>query len=400
MLINQLLEKKLPSSSGRGVGGEGQIICTSKEFIMSIVTETQTTNNSSDSKKNFTHLITIHPLGFLYGSAGGFLNTNNLVGRSGRHFPPNSATLSGVFAYHYGDKSNELLSLQLAGAFWACNNDIQKLYVPTPMNCLVKDYQIQYLMSYQQDKWKIYQDGKWEIPPSDKFTPDTWINISDWDKLQNAKADITHIPVKTSPWKFNPHLHPELQKEERITQEGRLFLENAVQLNPDVCLVYLSNTELPSGWYRFGGEGHLVEIKCHPLRNPLKDLLNQPLNNAFSLITPALWGSNRFSYRAPNIDENNNLYWGKIKVNTILTQRPQTHRYRLGNRQEGHSDNQPKLLSRGRYAVPSGSIYLLEESLITNWEGLEESLFPSEGHYTMKRWGSALALPLKSAYEL
>jgi CRISPR-associated protein Cmr3 len=46
--------------------------------------------------KAFTHLLQITPLGLLYGSAGGFLSPENLVGRSGNKFPPSSATVSGL----------------------------------------------------------------------------------------------------------------------------------------------------------------------------------------------------------------------------------------------------------------------------------------------------------------
>jgi CRISPR-associated protein Cmr3 len=48
--------------------------------------------------KAFTHLLQITPLGLLYGSAGGFLSPENLVGRSGNKFPPSSATISGLYA--------------------------------------------------------------------------------------------------------------------------------------------------------------------------------------------------------------------------------------------------------------------------------------------------------------
>jgi CRISPR-associated protein Cmr3 len=44
----------------------------------------------------FNYLITVQPLGFLYGSAGAFLSPENLVGRSGAKFPPDAATLSGL----------------------------------------------------------------------------------------------------------------------------------------------------------------------------------------------------------------------------------------------------------------------------------------------------------------
>ena len=50
------------------------------------------------------YLITIAPLGLLYGSAGRFLSPENLVGRSGTHFPPSSATLSGLFAASYAEE--------------------------------------------------------------------------------------------------------------------------------------------------------------------------------------------------------------------------------------------------------------------------------------------------------
>lgn len=45
----------------------------------------------------FKYLITIHPLGLMYGSSGGFLSPENLVGRSREKFPPDAATLSGLF---------------------------------------------------------------------------------------------------------------------------------------------------------------------------------------------------------------------------------------------------------------------------------------------------------------
>ena len=44
----------------------------------------------------FKYLISINPLGFMYGSAGAFLSPENLVGRSGAKFPPEAATLSGL----------------------------------------------------------------------------------------------------------------------------------------------------------------------------------------------------------------------------------------------------------------------------------------------------------------
>lgn len=342
----------------------------------------------------FEYLITIKPLGFLYGSAGGFLSPDNLVGGSRTHFPPNAATLSGVFAHHFNGDQTILDNLQLAGPFWSYSEDKHNFFVPTPMNCLVINDKVKHLIAWNGQKWRTYND----VSPSDKFQDNTWICISDWDKLQKNNTNLSNISVYSKPWKFNPHLHPELNNEQRITQEGQLFLENAVQLNPDTCLTYLSNTEVDKGWYRFGGEGHIVEIESIPIKETVKQWLNQPLRTAFSLITPAIWGSNRFSFRAPKMNqETGQLYWGENQVKALLNQRPTPHRYRLGNRKEGHQKHQPKLLSRGRYAVASGSVYVLDKPLNSTWQNLEDSWFPREGYYSMKRWGCGLALPLESA---
>lgn len=197
-----------------------------------------------------------------------------------------------------------------------------------------------------------------------------------------------------------PHLHPRLQENQRTvaieSEQGSLFLENAVQLEPDACLVYLSNTEIPGGWYRFGGEGHMVELECLPMGEMAKNLLQQPLSNSFAIITPAVWGSNRLSYRAPQSNENaEDLAWDRWQIEALLTGRPVQMRYRLGNR-EGHQPHQPKLLSRGRYAVPAGSVYVLDEPLNRTWHEWDESWFPREG-YSYKRWGCGLALPLDCA---
>jgi CRISPR-associated protein Cmr3 len=71
--------------------------------------------------KAFTHLLQITPLGLLYGSAGGFLSPENLVGRSGNKFPPSSATVSGLYAQVNTEKAEKktwlLPDLCLAGPF-------------------------------------------------------------------------------------------------------------------------------------------------------------------------------------------------------------------------------------------------------------------------------------------
>ena len=358
------------------------------------------TNNLTPTQ--FQYLIVIKPLGLLYGSAGAFLSPENLVGRSGNSFPPSSATLSGVFAAHYGDGSKELSNLQLAGAFWAEIGNEQEFYVPTPRNCLVQDGKI-------GEEFITWTGDRWENPSkSGKTDQNTWISLSEWHKLQNQNGE--NPTVKKSPWKFAPHLHPRLESNERRVKrldendpnnEGTLFLENAVQLESQACLVYLSSIKLPSGWYRFGGEGHMVEIDCLPLANPAKTLLEQPLPRSFAIITPAIWGSNRLSYREPMVKQGEQYYsvWFpryKEDKKPILTHRPKPTRYRLGE-QVNHHPRQPKLLSRGRYAVPAGTVYVLDEALNDTWQSWSENWFPQEGHYCFKRWGCGLALPLESA---
>lgn len=368
---------------------------------MSVATANQSAN--TEVKPPLQYLVVIRPLGLLYGSSGRFLSPENLVGRSGVSFPPSAATVSGIFAQQLQNEPDLLNNLQLAGAFWAIDNGKDALnrpenfYVPTPLNCLVKEDKIQHVMSWRENQWQVYDQQKqqWTAPPNDKFDKGSWLNIRHWQDLESKPE------VKTTPWQFLPHLHPRLQATERVvdteSDRGSLFLENAVQLDPDACLVYLANTKIPDGWYRFGGEGHMVEIECLPLGETAQQLLNQPLQQSFALITPAIWGSNRLSYRAPQVDlDNDKLLWSDREVVALLTQRPQQMRHRLGNKKDNHQAHQPKLLSRGRYAVPAGSVYVLESALNQTWQQWDESLFPHEG-YSYKRWGCGLALPLDFA---
>ncbi|MEH1786645.1 type III-B CRISPR module-associated Cmr3 family protein [Nostoc sp.] len=365
-----------------------------------------------DSRPQFKYLIVIEPLGFLYGSAGKFLSPENLVGRSGSSFPPSAATLSGLFAASH--KDTEIRDLLLAGPFWAVTDELkeseQNFYVPTPRNYLAKDGEIKHKLTlvfqYTDEKGQnIYYwlDEKNESPV-DKFEGNTWLAINQWDKPKQ---------VKKAPWKFLPHLHPRLELDERrvVRQnenqevpQGSLFLENSVQMEPDTCLVYLSNTELESGWYRFGGEGHTVDVRCEAIADPILNLLNMPVGNSFALITPAVWGSNRLSYREPvylqkgdrqkytqdNPESNDQKVWS---VEALLTERPIPYRYRLGNR-DNQQHNQPKLLSRGRYAVPAGSVYVVKQPINLTWQEWPDDWFPKEGP-SLKRWGCGLALPLR-----
>jgi CRISPR-associated protein Cmr3 len=101
------------------------------------ITESPSPGETESKTPPFFYLVTIEPLGLLYGSAGRFLSPENLVGRSGSSFPPSAATLSGIFAASLPLK--DIWSLQLAGPFWAWNRNPQNFYVPTPLNCLVKE---------------------------------------------------------------------------------------------------------------------------------------------------------------------------------------------------------------------------------------------------------------------
>ena len=354
------------------------------------------------------YLIIIEPLGLLYGSAGRFLSPENLVGRSGTSFPPSTAAVSGLFAAKYGEAWMKRNDFYIAGAFWAKSEQPQNFYVPTPKNYLIKGEKIQHKLAWNVAE-KCWLDAEGESP-SDKFESGTWLSIQHWKPPENAeKASVEK--VEKAPWKFLPHLHPRLKEDERRVDEdrdrGSLFVENSVQLDPDACLIYLSSHKLEPGWYRFGGEGHMVNVRCKPIAPSTQALLNQPVGKHFALITHAVWGSNRLSYREPQYlckgdvqrhqpDIDDQAYDDAHKITgwsreALLTDRAVPFRYRLGNA-ENHQPNQPKLLSRGRYAVPAGSVYVLKESL-ESWQDWDLSWFPKEG-VSLKRWGCGLALPL------
>ncbi len=352
----------------------------------------------------FKYLIQIEPLGLLYGSAGRFLSPDNLVGRSGTSFPPSAAAVSGLFAASHGNAGVQ--ALQLAGAFWAKSAAPQNFCVPLPQNFTTEPKKGKILT---QETW---QDGEWKTvgeASTGKSDRGGWVAIDDWEKL--SKPTFAEVQVYADPWEFLPHLHPKLRADERRIVDpedggGSLFLENAVQLHPEVSLVYLSSITLDDGWYRFGGEGHMVNLTCHDLGDRTQTLLKQPVGECFATITPAVWGSNRLSYRMPmpmNRDRLNaessdspDAVWAGAQ---ILTDRPIPYRYRLGNRVDDDGNDvqehhQPKLLSRGRYAVPAGTVYALKQPLNQPWLNWPLDWFPREGP-SLKRWGCGLALPLK-----
>ena len=104
---------------------------------------------------------------------------------------------------------------------------------------------------------------------------------------------------------------------------------------------------------------------------------------SFALLTASVWGSNRFSSRYPEA-------WADFMVEDgLFTDRAQPFRYRLGG------EGSPKRLSRGRYAVPAGTVYITQKPM-ARWYDWPEDWFPKEGP-SLKRWGCGLALPLPSA---
>ena len=342
----------------------------------------------------FKYLISIEPLGLLYGSAGRFLSPENLVGRSGQSFPPSAATLSGLFAAQYGNSNVQ--TLQVAGPFWGDAEAVesskeQDFYVPAPYHYLVSDTNVERLYWYPNVESAEGEDlkGRWltakEKSPVGKHKRDYWVSLREWNKSETFSPKT----FKRGPWQFIPHLHPRLQHSQRkvaYTEEeegttGSLFLENGVQLAPEARLVYLSNMELPGGWYRFGGEGHMVDVVAYDLCDRIQRQLSEPVGSAFATIVPAVWGSNRLSQRWPSA-------WDS-SIDTMMTERPEPFRYRLGGRK-----GETKRLSRGRYAVPAGSVYVQKEPLNLPWYDWDAEWFPKEGP-RLNRWGCGLSLPLK-----
>ncbi len=84
----------------------------------------------------------------------------------------------------------------------------------------------------------------------------------------------------------------------------------------------------------------------------------------------------------------------------MLTDKPTPYRYRLGhsNKEIETSDksydpSKTGRLSRGRYAVPAGSVYVFKHPLNRTWWEFPDEWFPKEG-FPLKHLGCGLCLPI------
>lgn len=341
----------------------------------------------------FAHLLLLEPLGLLYGSSGRLLSPEALTGRVTEHFPPDSPALAGLLASRL--PRSEVWGLTTAGPFWL--HPEQGLMLPAPMTLLQERDPSGERYSNRRLAW-LQSDGEqapsgWrpidgQKPPR-KAPSGGWISLSDWPRVPEHG---TPIRIHDNPWREVPQLHPRLQEDQRIgAGEGALFLEYAIALQPGVTLAYLSSHAIPEGVYRFGGEGHLVQLRRAPIPGALLNLLTQPLTAPFALITPGVWGGPKLSLREPIITEGGRGVhpWHRGgQPPGILTDKPRPWRHRLGGGDNGH-----RRLSRGRWAMPAGSCYQIEGDALAPWDQWEECWFPREG-FSFKQLGTALAVPL------
>lgn len=346
----------------------------------------------------FQVLITLEPLGLLYGSSGRLLSAETLTGRAAEHFPPDAPALAGLLASQLS--RSEVRDLFSAGPFWQQADG--ELMLPAPLVLIPEEGGPTGRCSRQQRGWQEGTEdqpaGWWSPDPKvhpPKTSGDAWICLSDWPHPAINRSAASAIPLHGNPWQAVPHLHPKLLDEQRVSaQKDALFLEYGIALEPGVRLAYLSSHPIPEGVVRFGGEGHLAELRCHPLPALLQDLLRQPLTAPFALITPGLWGGPKLSIREPidTTQPRGHFPWHRDGVApAILTERPRPWRHRLGAGSVGK-----RRLSRGRWAVPAGSCYRVAGDPLPPWPDWPEPWFPKEG-FSFKQFGTALALPLHPA---
>lgn len=347
----------------------------------------------------FQHLILLEPLGLLYGSSGRLLTPEALTGRANEHFPPDSPALAGVLASRL-DRA-QIWDLHTAGPFWL--HPDEGLMVPAPLTLLQEISSSGERFSQRRLAWVVgdgdHSPSGWR--PTDQDKPPRkapsggWIALRDWDLVgQPGKR----IAIHDNPWSAVPHLHPRLKDDERISAgDGALFMEYGIAMKPGVALAYISSHAIAEGIYRFGGEGHLVQLRHEPIPPLLETLLSRPLTAPFALITPGVWGGPKLSLREPldTTVPNGRFPWHRSgQAPGILTDKPRPWRHRLGagsSQPDGSSGN--RRLSRGRWAVPAGSCYQLSGDPLEPWVGWHESWFPKEG-FSFKQLGTALALPL------
>lgn len=361
----------------------------------------------------FQSLISVAPLGFMYGSAGGFLSPENLVGRSNTKFPPDAATVAGLLLnanreQRFIDPDLLKKNLVVAGPFWAKQDNLRQFYVPIPR------YRV--IGKEDQDEWELVKKPKadvarklthgqwllnqyqWHRPKKEVEAAYSWQRIDDWDTPTDEFRE--REAVAEVPWRSASFLHPKIKLDERhVVDKDGLFLENVVQLPEDICLVYLTNINQSklapfAGWYRLGGEGHLVEVENHALsaQHKINRLLRPKIHHAFALITPGVWGSNKLSYRYPQHSSFPNR---DLK---LLTDKAVPYRYRTGQAKaesmgDNYNANATGRLSRGRYAVPAGSVYVFREPLNMTWWDFPDEWFPKEG-FPLKHLGCGLCLPV------
>ena len=82
----------------------------------------------------------------------------------------------------------------------------------------------------------------------------------------------------------------------------------------------------------------------------------------------------------------------------MLTDKAKPYRYRLGqNKDKAEAENcdtsKAGRLSRGRYAVPAGSVYVFKHPLERTWWDFPEEWFPKEG-FPLWHLGCGLCLPI------
>lgn len=355
----------------------------------------------------FLHLILLEPLGLLYGASGPLLSPSSLSGRASEHFPPDSPALAGLL--NTGLDPGEARSaegyrlLYTAGPFWL--DPEQGLMLPAPFTLLQEQPADGPRFSRRRLVWtrgngSFIPDG-WQPAdgnePPRKAPSGGWVALSDWDQL----AHETRITIHENPWRAISHLHPRLKDDERVSNgPDSLFLEYSIALQDGVCLAYLSSHRIADGVYRFGGEGHLVQLRSQPIPAPLRELLRRRLTSPFALITAGVWGGPRLSRREPIIsDKPGGVFpWHRNgQAPGILTQSARPWRHRLGAGGGSGAGSQGRRgkprLSRGRWAMPAGSCYQLAGDPLEPWSQWSEDWFPKEG-FSFKHLGTALALPL------